>query len=307
MQKKETMQNILCHVGTLIVYFGIILFINQQWNVLSHTSKLLDTLGIGIITYFLGILFWRRFQMEMLGSALSLFAALLLPVGAAVFCQMYYSALYPSVYPSINNLFGISVVHLIEISAILFLIYFFTFLWMRKNLFLIFTIIFGTECTYELWLQMLLSRFSYRFFEHFSLSAYFMLLGIVYLFLGFLFSKNPLRASLSGALYGFGIFIFLTGGYFEFAVLSAPPVYPIFWQTVYPLFIFGSLYLCVLLNKKVFLVFGVLALVFYIWFIADRYFAHHISSPLLLIIMGVAVIVVSGLVVAIQRKWQQRL
>lgn len=291
MLKKEMLLSVFCHVGALIVYIGLVLFLGQHWHSLSHSLRFIDTLGSAIVAYFLGIFLSRYAKTEALGSSLSLMAALFFPVGISVFYHRHH-------LDTVNFFSGMSLHHLMMISAVSFSIYFISFLMIRKNVYLIFSIIFATWFSWNVWNDFIRVPLAMG-----ADGYYLVFLGLIYILLASLFSRRPNRAVLSGTLYGFGILFFLSGGFFEYVnALSHAHNLLFLWQFIYPVMLFIALFLSVHLNRKVFLVFGVLFLIAYILSFAERCFLNSLGLPLLLVLIGLGVIVVSALVILIQRK-----
>jgi len=167
----------------------------------------------------------------------------------------------------------------------------------RKNVFTLFSILFGT------WLFFSLTSFmigggayfdSWKFYEYRVLVA-----GITYILIGYAFSKNE-RASLSNFLYGFGILGFLGSA---LSLGGWEPNQNVFWELIYPGLIFGALFLSVHIKSKSFLTWGTLFLMAYILKITSEYFSTGLGWPLALVIAGLSMIGVGYMSLSLKKKY----
>jgi hypothetical protein len=180
--------NILYYIGGGIVFLGAAVFVWQNWSVLSGLTKILTTFGGGIASYFVGFLFSRDKKLEPVSRAFYFISALLTPLGLHVVFD--YAGFDIGRYPTQSL-----------ISGILFGVYLFSYFAFKKDIFLVFNIIFGTWLFFSLTSllvggnpKLLKDFFEYRVF----------LTGLSYISLGLFFrDKKP---ALVGPLYGFGIF-----------------------------------------------------------------------------------------------------
>lgn len=282
--KKFGIAEILYYIGGAIVFLGIAILLAQNWSTLGFGTKVLATLGAGVAAYFVGLLFSRDERTETVSSAFYLISALVIPMGLyVVFDNAGFDA---SSYGSQSL-----------ISGILFGMYLLSYIVFRKNVFTLFSILFGT------WLFFSLTSFmigggayfdSWKFYEYRVLVA-----GITYMLIGYAFSKNE-RALLSNFLYGFGILGFLgsallLGGW--------EPNQNVFWELIYPGLIFGALFLSVHIKSKSFLTWGTLFLMAYILKITSEYFSSGLGWPLALVIAGLAMIGVGHMSLSLKKKY----
>src|ERR1019366_1319816 len=79
-----------------------------------------------------------------------------------------------------------------------------------------------------------------------------LVLGLAYMFLGYYLSQTSQKA-LSGVMYGFGSLFFLGSA---MALGGWQPNQNAFWELIYPLLVFGLIFLSVYVKSKSFLVFG---------------------------------------------------
>lgn len=282
--KKLAIAEILYYIGGAIVFLGIAILLAQNWSTLGFVTKVLATLGAGVAAYFVGLLFSRDEKTETVGSAFYLISALVTPMGLYVVFD--------------NAGFDVSSYGLQSlISGILFGTYLLSYIVFRKNIFTLFSILFGT------WLFFSFTSFligSGPYFDDWKFSEYRMLVaGLAYVLLGYAFSKNE-RAPLSGFLYNFGILGFLgaallLGGW--------APRQNVFWELIFPGLVFGTLFLSVHIKSKDFLVWGTIFLMAYILKITSEYFSSGLGWPLALVIAGLSMIGIGYMSLSIKRKY----
>ena len=282
--KKLGIAEILYYIGGAIVFLGISILLWQNWSTLGFGTKVLATLGAGVAAYFVGLLFSRDEKTETVGSAFYLISALVMPLGLyVVFNNAGFDA----------NSYGSQSL----ISGILFGMYLLSYVVFRKNVFTLFSILFGTWLFFSLTSFMIGSGLyfdNWKFYEYRVLVA-----GITYMLIGYAFSKNE-RASLSNFLYGFGILGFLG------AALSLggwKPNQNVFWELIYPGLIFGALFLSVYIKSKSFLTWSTLFLMAYIFKITSEYFSGGLGWPLSLVIAGLSMIGVGYMSISLKKKY----
>jgi len=282
--KKLGVAEILYYIGGAIVFLGISILLWQNWHTLGFGTKVLATLGAGVAAYFVGVLFSRDERTETAGSAFYLISALVIPMGLyVVFDNAGFDA---SSYGSQSL-----------ISGILFGMYLLSFVVFRKNVFTLFSIIFGTWLFFSLTSLMVGGA---PYFEDWKFYMYRVLVaGIAYMLLGYAFSKDE-RALLQGFLYGFGILGFLGAA---LALGGWEPNQNVFWELIYPGLIFGALFLSVHIKSKSFLTWGTLFLMAYILKITSEYFSSGLGWPLALVIAGLAMIGVGYMSLSLKKKY----
>lgn len=265
------MSEILYYIGGMIVFLGIAILIEQNWSALSIFTKIFATLGSSVAAYFVGMAFSREKRFENIGSAFYLISALVMPIGLYV--------VFDNVHYDLSNL-GVQSF----IFALLFFVYYSSFALFKKNIFLVFSIIFGT-ILYFLFTGFLVGNNIYfndsKFYEYRVLAA-----GLAYMLLGYSFMKTE-RAPLTGFLSGFGILGFLGGA---LALGGWHPSQNTFWELIFPVLIFLLFYISTKIKSRSYLVFGTLFLMGYIIKITSEYFANSLGWPLALVIAGLLVI-----------------
>ena len=123
--------------------------------------------------------------------------------------------------------------------------------------------------------------------------------GCAYILMGYAFSKNA-RASLSGFLYGFGIFGVLAAA---LALGGWEPHQNVFWELIYPAPVFGALFLSVHFKSKAFLTWGTFFLMAYILKITSEYFSKSLGWPLALVIAGLVMVGAGYMSFSIKKKY----
>lgn len=284
LKKKLGIAEILYYIGGAIVFLGISILLWQNWSTLDFGTKVLDTLGFGIAAYFVGLLFSRYEQTEAAGSAFYLISALVMPMGLWV---VFDNAGFDASSYGTQSLISGTMLGTYLLSLLVF----------RKNVFIMFSILFGT------WLFFSFTSFmvgggpyfdDWKFYEYRVLVA-----GIAYMLLGYAFSKNE-RASLQGFLYGFGILGFLGAA---LALGGWEPNQNVFWDMIYPGLVFGALFLSVYIKSKAFLTWGTLFLMAYILKITSEYFSSDLGWPFALVIAGLVMIGAGYMSISLKKKY----
>lgn len=267
--KKFKLMEVLSYIGGAIVFLGIIILASQYWEKFNSATKILITFGSGTVAYIMGLSFTPNEKTATVGSAFYLISGLLLPTGLLV-------------------IFDLSGYHLISagieclVSIILFIVYFLSFLILRKNIFLLFSIIFGTWFYYAF----LNYTIHYDFFNDKVFEYATLILGLGYMILGYAFSRSE-KKSLSGFLYSFGMLGFLGAA---LALGGYAPKQTLGWELAFPCLTLGAIFFSVYLKNKAFLIWGTLFLIVYIIKITSEYFSNTIGWPLSLILAGFTII-----------------
>jgi hypothetical protein len=275
--------DILYYIGGAIVFFGVAIFVTQNWNSLNTATRIISTLGSAVAAYLTAIFLSTRKKTEDAGLAFHLIAALLMPIG-----------LYITFHEAGFNVVGNGMQSLI--SAILFAVYLSSFFIQRKTIFIFFSIIFGTWLFFSFTSYMVDSNpiWNSDFLYYRVLVA-----GLTYMILGYYFSQGD-KKSLSGFLYGFGIFGFLGAA---LALGGWQPEQKIFWEIVFPGIVFVALFLSIYLKSNSFLTFGTIYLMAYIIKITAEYFSGSLGWPLSLVLIGLLLIASGYLFIYIRGKY----
>lgn len=282
--KKLGIAEILYYIGGAIVFLGIAIFLAQNWATIGFATKVLSTLGAGIAAYIVGVLFTSNEKTETAGSAFYLISALVTPVGIGV---IFDNAGFDTSSYGAQSL----------ISGILLATYLLSYFVFQKNVFTLFSILFGTWFFFSFTSFLMGGGPFYQDWEFYEYRV--LVIGLSYMLLGYTFSKNE-RSPLSGFLYGFGILGFLGAA---LALGGWEPNQNIFWELIYPGLVFGALFLSVYIKSKAFLTWGTIFLMAYILKITSEYFSSGLGWPLALIIAGLAMIGVGYMSISIKRKY----
>ncbi len=274
---------ILYYVGGAIVFFGVAILVFQNWDALSPFSRAAVTLGTTLAAYVLGLVFGREKRLGSLGSALHLVAALVMPVALYV---LFDAAGFDTGNAGVQTLMSLAAFGFFLLSYLAF----------RKNIFVLWSIFFGTWLFFALTGFMVGGNpiFGWQFAAYRALAA-----GASYLLFGWGFSRGT-HAPLSGFLYGFGILGFLGAA---FALGGWFPSQNIFWELVFPGLALASLFAGIPLRSRAFLTFGALYLAAYIMKITSEYFASGFGWPLALVLAGLMLIAVGYLYVHLKTRY----
>lgn len=275
--------HILFYIGAAIVFLGISVLLWQQWRALSSAAKILSTLGSGIAVYIAAIFFSREERLEAVSRAFYFISALVMPLGLHV---TFYVAGIDTGTPGVQSI----------VSGILLTTFLLSYFVNRKTVFVLFSIIFG------IWLFFSFSSFIVGGRPGFDweFSAYRILcVGLALALLGYYFSQTAHR-SLTGALYGFGVFFFLAAA---LVLGDWKPHQNWFWELSFPGLVFGIMFLSVYLKSKSFLTFGSLYLIAYISKITGEYFADSLGWPLVLVLTGFGLIAIGYLHFSLKKKY----
>lgn len=283
--KHVNLSQVLYYIGASIVFLGICVLVYQNWDSLNSVTKVLVTLGSAIATYVVGALLIKYEDFKGASLGFFLISALLAPLGLYI--------LFDKIGLDTSAISVSVLVFLISFSV--FVASFFIF---RKIIFTLFSIIFGTALFFVLIQWLVGENFTYS--DMSKIWEYrFLVTGLSYMFLGYAFRETTQKA-LTGVLYGFGSMIFLTTG----LVLGGwMPEQNMFWELIYPLLVFGIVFLSVYIKSKSFLVFGSLGLIGYILKITGEYFTEGLGWPLALVLAGLVIMVVGYYAVKINKKY----
>jgi hypothetical protein len=285
-EHKMNITDILYYIGGAIVLLGISILIMQNWSTFNIVTKILVTLGVGIAAYIVGALMSSDKRLEGASRAFFFIFSVVTPFGMTVVLD---HAGYDVGSTAVQ-----SVVFGLLVAAEL--VSYFAF---KKNVFLLFAIIFGTNLFFSftgLIIEGSPTVLDWKFFEYRALAV-----GLSYAMLGYGF-KDSVRRPLIGPLYGFGSFIFLGAA---LALGGWNPDQNVFWELIYPGLVFGVIFLSIHLRSKAFLTFGSIFLVGYIFKITSEYFTQGYGWPLALVVAGLTLVGVGYLAFHLNRKYMQ--
>lgn len=276
--------NIMYYLGGAIVFIGIAVLVSGGWSDFSPFTRILVTLGSGVAAYIAGLLFSQQEKHDGISQAFYLISALVIPVGLYVVFDNAGFAVYTN---AMQTLIAFILVCVYGLSAYLF----------RKTIFTIFTIIFSTSLFFAL--TSLIVGASPIFNQNLELYQT-LAAGLSYMFLGYHFSKGTQQEALSGWLYGFGSLGFLGAA---LALGGWSPAQNAFWELVYPLLVFGIIFLSVYVKSRAFLIWGSLFLMGYILKITGEYFSQGLGWPLALVLAGLLLIAVGYYSAFLNKKY----
>lgn len=269
-RKNRSITNILYFIGGLIVILGIALLVMENWFLMTTPVKIITTLGFGLLSYIAGVILYREERFGAVSNAFHFIAAMIIPLGLAVLFNESGLTFYANFNQTI-------------MSGIILLFYSVNTWVFRKKLFTLFTIIYATWFFISL-TNLLYEDFLYYNFDYLVYRIF--LVGITYICFGYYLTSTTQR-SLSDILYGYGV-LFVLGAALYLGKWS--PGQNIFWELTFPVLVALVIYGSVLLQRKVFLVFGTLYLMVYILKITNEYFSGTFGWPISLVICGLMMI-----------------
>lgn len=265
--------SILYYLGAAIIFAGIAVLIWQHWSNLNFPIRLAVTFGVSIVAYITAVLFFSDQRFEILANAFFLISMLILPMGFyAIFDHYGFDIDSDSVLTMISGLCLIGSL----LSYWLF----------RSNIFIIFNIVFGSWFLINLTNYLVDGNPYFVAIDFYSYRT--MLLGIVYLLLGYHFSENE-KAFLASVLYFFGS-VALLGAVLDLS--GWKPTQNLFWEVALPILCFGTIFISVPLRSRVLLTTGTLFLMMFIGKITAEYFVNSLGWPLALVIAGFLLILI---------------
>jgi len=249
-------------LGAVVVFVGIINFINQIWSDMGSWGRILITLGLGVILAAIGSILTIKKKETSIGMIFHIIGGFLIPGGSLVTLyelDIDLSSLWPFVIT-----FGVITLFYLLLTVV------------HKNAILtFFTIVNGTAFIYLLTEALINGQFR----DHQDIYAYLtMLIGISYLLLTYSF-RNNWNEKLIGPLYFLGTVGFL-GAAFSRVFNSN------LWESLYFLIVFGVLFLSIYAKSRIVLAVSTIFLIIHISYITDKYFADSLGWPISLVILG---------------------
>lgn len=281
--KQSRISNILYYIGGGIVFLGISIFIGTNWSELNDFTKILATMGTSVMMYFAGILLAQYKNMEKVCDAFYFLSALVAPLGIFVTMDL----------AGIDT--GTAGCHS-AVAAILLIVNILSYFIDKRNVFYIFSVIFGS------WFFFGFTTFIVggRPFTDWDYVKYrWLVAGLTHMTMGYALYATD-KKFFTRYLYSFGVIEFLTaalclGGY--------SPNQNLFWELTFPGITFGVIFLSVYLKSRAFLIFGTLYLMFYIFKITGEYFTSGFGWAFSLIIVGFALMGVGYLAFYVNKKY----
>jgi hypothetical protein len=274
---------IFYYIGGAIVFLGIAILIRNHWLELTLLAKLLVTLGISLVSYIAGIYINQNTSFKKPADAFFLISALLLPIGL-------YVAFHENSSTGLTDSLG-SLISCVSLAA--FLASYNVF---KRDIFILFSIIFGTWFFYA-FTSYILAGTTYVYLPH--LEEYkTLLVGLAYLYIAFLFSGLNVRTwffelekerhrSFISLLFSIGSLFVLLSTLF---LTGWRPNQSVVWEILYPLVLLVFFFASVRFRVRSFLTFGSIFLFFYILKLTYEYFQNSFGWPVALVISGLALV-----------------
>ncbi len=276
---------VMYYIGGGIVFLGICVLSYQNWDNFSSFLRILITTGSFIAAFIVGALLYRYENLKKISQAFFLIAGCLAPLALTVLFKE------SGLETSTDSL-------LVLIYLILTTIFFGSLWFFRQTILLFFGIIFATALFHFIVNlivgQNLLAGNAIKTWEY-----RFLVEGLTWGLIGFYFKDTSFKA-LSGVMYGFGCIAFLGSA---MALGGWSPNQNAFWELIYPVLVFGIIFLSVYVKSKSFLVFGSLFLIGYILKLTGEYFSSGLGWPLALVLSGLAIMGVGYWAVKLNKKY----
>ncbi len=280
-----SLSEILYYIGGGIVFLGICVLAYQNWVSFSSFVRVFLTLGSAIAAFIVGALLYRYDNFKKISQAFFLIAGCLAPLGVNVAFK--------------ETGADISADSLQVLIYLVLTVVFLGSLWVfRQTILLFFGIVFATGLFHFLVNlvvgQNLLSTDTGKIWEY-----RFLVEGFSWVLLGYYLKTTSFKA-LTGTLFGFGMLTFLGSA---MALGGWSPQQNTFWELVFPLLVFGVIFLSVYVKSKSFLVFGTLFLIGYILKLTSEYFSGSMGWSLALVLAGLAIMGVGYYAVRLNKKY----
>lgn len=279
------LSEILYYIGGGIVFLGICVLSYQNWDWFGSFLRIFITLGSTIAAFLIAVVLSRYPNLTKVSQAFFLISGLLAPLGLNV--TLKESGV-------IIDQDGVQIL----IYAILSGIYLTAFKIFRQSILLFFGIVFCTGLYHYIINILVANNFDSsnqdKIWEYRILT-----IGMGYLLLGYYLSKTS-QAALRGIMYGFGAVGFLGAA---MALGGWTPNQNVFWELIYPLLVFGLIYLSVPTKSKALLTFGTLFLIGYVIKITNEYFTSGLGWPLALVLCGFAIMGIGYYAVRFNKKY----
>jgi len=276
---------ILYYIGGAIVFLGIAVLVWQNWGRYGVTTKIIATLGGGIAAYVVAVLL-SYYDLDRVEQAFFLISALATPLG-----------LYITLDNAGYDVSGAGVGSFI--FGLLLAVYLISYLVFKKEIFNIFSIIFGTIFFFGI-TSLIAGPVNYLDLEKF-IEYRFLAVGLTFIFLGYSYAlAQDKKTFLSGPLYFFGLIAFLGS---SLALGGWTPNQNVFWELIFPGLVLGAIFLSIYLKSKAFLAVGAFFLMAYIVKITAEYFTEGLGWPLALVLAGFAMIAVGYFSVYLNKKY----
>ncbi len=277
-----SLNKLLYVLGAVILIIGLVIFIYQVWDDIGKFGHIVVTLGLGLLTTFLGSVLTQQKPGNEIGAVFQTIGGALIPGGSMVFLNEL-DLLYGASNWPVSITFGLITVFYIALSF-----------FHKHPILTFFSIANGTAFIYSL-MESVLEGPSYLHGDEYVYLT--MLVGLSYLLVAKSFEGNW-NKRLIGLLYFFG------SAFFYGAAFSK--VYDsMFWELSFFIFVLGGLFLSVYMKSRIILVMSTLFLLGHLSHITNEYFADSLGWPIALILLGFVFMILGYLSVEISRKYIQ--
>ncbi len=258
------------YIGGIFVFAGIGVFISMYWDDFSSASRVIVTLGTGLIAFVMGLICLSEQKYERVATPLFLIASVLQPTGIMVMLDEYSS--------------GGDVRHGLLFMAAYMLVQQGATFWAKQRTVLAFSaIIFGCiffANLFDLWdldekligtvigSSLLCLAYAIQRSKHMAIAPFWYFVGAVLLL--------------------WSIFEWVEGSLFE-------PIY--LGMTAFMIF------LSTFVRSRTLLLIGTLAMLIYIGYYTAEHFANTVGWPIALVIIGIALIGLSALAIRLNNQY----
>lgn len=285
MKRNLNLSEIMYYIGGGIVFIGLIVLIYQNWDSFNSGLRIFVSFGSFVAAFIVGILLNRYENLKKVSQAFFLLSGLLGPIGMNI--------LFKETGLDINSDSLQLLIYLI-LTAL-----FFGTLWFARQTILVFFGIVFASGIFHFIINLIVGQ-NLLMANYAKVWEYrFLVDGIAWMALGYYFKQTSYSA-LTGVLYAFGILGFLGSA---MALGGFSPDQNAFWELIYPLLVFGTIFLSVIIKSKSFLVFGTIFLIAYILKLTGEYFTSGLGWPLALVLAGLAIMGIGYYAVRLNKKY----
>lgn len=261
----------LAYIGGMLIFAGIGVYTTMFWGTLSSVFRIVLTFGSGFSCFCIALGLSRNSKYQKVTQALFLISAFLQPLGLFVFLHEVYGV---SSNIHIATLFVFGIMFIQQLA---------TFWEKRLNLILFMVLFFG--------LGFVATLFDYLVFYR---NLVMMGLGTSLFLINYSFKNTPYRPVI-GFWYFIANVLFLSGA---FNWLYNTP-----YEIVFVWFCGLSIYMSIITKSKTILFTSTIALLGYIGRYTMLHFVNSVGWPISLIIVGAALIFLSGFALKIKQKY----
>lgn len=272
------------YIGGLVVFFGLVLLVGNNWNQLNAPAKAIVSFGPTLIAFYLGFFFNNNTDANRAASFIMyVISMLLLPI--AVYATL--SAL---------GMQFVSRAEVISYELSLAIIYGLFAYASKRKMFMIplvfsLTALFftGTDALFNI-------AAGPKFYQY-----RFLVVGVAYLLLANYYSNiNKIRLSKFWNIFGFIVALgaaLALGGYRPFDFDQ------ILWEIAFPILVFIAIYYSVYIKNTGALALSALFLIIYILKITAEYFSTGLGWPLAVVLAGLLIMAVGYVSVYVNRRY----